>query len=233
MRQAFAMAIDRETLCSTILQGAYLPAYQFLVPDLLGYDAELGQELKFDPAKAKQLLADAGYPDGAGLPKIYINSNQTDTYQTLFEAVQAMLKDNLGVEVELALMEASARGDWLKKKPAVPHLFRQGWGNDYPDPHSGMSFLKTPAPQAAVWTDSPDYVWSNKTFDELVDQAGVETDEAKRADLYRQAQQILIVDDPNIIPLYYVANNYLVKPWVKGIVFNGLGFDLRFLSIEK
>ncbi len=234
VRQAFAMAIDRDIVCNVALQGAYIPAYQFIVPGLPGYDENLGQELAFNPGKAKELLAEAGYGEGGKpMPTLYINSNQTDTYQTLFETIQAMWKENLGVEVTLELMEASARGEWAKRKPPMPHFWRQGWGNDYPDSASGMNFMKSTPKNDAIWTDNPDYAWVNAKFDELVDAAAIELDETKRAELYKQAQQILIVEDPKIIPLYYGANNIVVKPYVKGLIQNGLGTDFRFVSVEK
>ncbi|HEY3340748.1 MAG TPA: peptide ABC transporter substrate-binding protein, partial [Anaerolineae bacterium] len=89
VRQALSMAVDRETLANSVLPGTISPAYQFLPPTMLGYDAQLNSELHYNPDKARELLTAAGFDGGKGFPSFFINSNQTDVYQTLFEAIQS------------------------------------------------------------------------------------------------------------------------------------------------
>lgn len=224
VRQAFALAIDRETLCNKVLPGIGQPAYQFLPPNLLGHDGQIGRELAFDPARARALLAAAGYANGQEMPLVYWQYEQNQTYQTLFEALQAMLLENLGVRTELAPTEAGARQAWRAQRPLRPHFYRQLWGADYPDPHNFMTVLyTTPPPQADIWKTAPELIYSNRTFDDLVRRASQELDPAKRAALYQQCERILVLDDPAIIPLYYVMRHRLIQPAVQGLIINGMG----------
>lgn len=224
VRHAFALAIDRETLCDKVLQGIGQSAYQFLPPKMLGHDGQIGRELAFDPERARALLAAAGYPNGKEMPLIYWQYEQNETYQTMFEALQAMLLEHLGVRTELAPTEASARQAWRTQRPLRPHFYRQLWGADYPDPHNFMAILyTTPPPQADLWKTAPELIYSNTTFDDLVWQAAKEQDAARRVERYRQCEQILLIDDPAIIPLYYPVRHRLIKPAVQGLIINGLG----------
>lgn len=166
VRHAFALAIDRETLVNKVLPGIGQAAYQFLPPNLLGHDGETGRELAFDPARGRELLAAAGYPGGRDMPLIYWQYEQNETYQTLFEALQAMLLEHLGVRTELAPTEAGARAAWRAQRPLRPHFYRQLWGADYPDPHNFMAVLyTTPPPQAGIWQETPELIYSNAEFD--------------------------------------------------------------------
>jgi oligopeptide transport system substrate-binding protein len=224
MRQAFALAIDRETLCNKVLPGIGQPAYQFLPPNMLGYDGQLGRELAFNPLRARELLAAAGYKNGADVPLVYWQYEQNETYQTLFEALQAMILENLGVRTELAPTEAGARQAWRAQRPLRPHFYRQLWGADYPDPHNFMTVLyTTPPPQADLWKTTPELIYSNRTFDDLVRQAARELDPTRRAALYQQCERILVLNDPALIPLYYVMRHRLIKPQVQGLIINGMG----------
>ncbi len=224
VRHAFALAIDRETLCNKVLQGIGQPAYQFLPPNMLGHDGQVGRELAFNPTQARELLASAGYPGGRNMPLIYWQYEQNETYQTLFEALQAMLRENLGVRTELAPTEAGARAAWRAQRPLRPHFYRQLWGADYPDPHNFMAILyTTPPPQAEIWNTTPELVYSNKAFDDLVWQAAKEMHPARRIELYQQCERILLLDDPAIIPLYYALRHRLVKLPVQGLIINGMG----------
>ena len=224
MRHAFALAIDRETLCNKVLPGIGQPAYQFLPPNMLGHDGQLGRELAFDPARARALLTAAGYTSGKDVPLVYWQYEQNETYQTLFEALQAMILENLGVRTELAPTEAGARQAWRTQRPLRPHFYRQLWGADYPDAHNFMTVLyTTPPPQADLWKTTPELIYSNRTFDDLVRQAARELDPIKRAARYQQCERILVLDDPAIIPLYYVMRHRLIKPAVQGLIINGMG----------
>jgi ABC-type transport system substrate-binding protein len=224
VRHAFALAIDREALCNKVLTGIGQPAYQFLPPNLLGHDDQIGRELAFDPGRGRELLAAAGYPGGKDMPLIYWQYDQNETYQTMFEALQAMLLENLGVKTELAPTEAGARQAWRAQRPLRPHFYRQLWGADYPDPHNFMAVLyTTPPPQADIWKTTPELIYSNSAFDDLVWQAAKEQDPARRAELYRRCEQILVIDDPAIIPLYYALRHRLINPAVQGLVINGVG----------
>jgi oligopeptide transport system substrate-binding protein len=235
VRHAIAMSIDRETLCTTILPGAGTPAYQFLAPGLLGYDGIVGTELKYNPTQAKQLMADAGFPGGKGFPDAYfMYGGGNAAYEAMFEAIQAMIKDAIGITITLAPNNQTASGLTIGSKPYKPILWRQFWGADYPDSHDFMAILYTCAPPSDTGRyGNTEFYYCNAEFDKLVWQAAAELDPVKRAALYKQCDTILCVTNPCVIPLYYTARPRLIKPYVKGVIINGDGAPvLRKVSIE-
>lgn len=219
VRQAVACAIDRELLMSDILPGVGSPAYQFLAPGLIGYNPEIGQELKYDPDKARQLLSDGGFPNPSDFPELLINYGAGNTlYQTMFEAIQAMIQDSLKIKVTLVPGDQTSLGVKLSDvRYKQPLLWRQYWGADYPDPHNFMVVLYTCPPKTASSWDTPERVLCNETFDELVWQAAAETDNTKRAELYRLCEEQLVVENPFVIPLYYPTRHRLIKPYLKNV----------------
>ena len=123
-----------------------------------------------------------------------------------------MYKQNLGVDIALDPIEPTTFTALTKDPKTFPLLARQGWCADYPDPQNWLSvYWKS----TTTFAQRQGYV--NKDFDALVDQADKELDSAKRADLYKQAQDLLLADIPSAFG-YNTANAYLVKPWVKGIL---------------
>ena len=233
VRQALSMAIDRETLATSVLPGAISPAYQFAVPTMLGYDANLNSELHYNPDKARELLKAAGFDGGKGFPMFYINSNQTDQYQTLFEAIQSMYKDVLGIDMQLALMDSNARNTWRDTKPYKLHLWRERWGMDFPDSHNSFNFmLQARSLTPLTNTTHPEFEYKNTKFGELVVAAAKESDATKRNDLYKQADRILCYEDPDIIPIYYGLSSLLIKPRVSGYWLSGMGINYHDVVLE-
>ncbi|MBI4758384.1 MAG: peptide ABC transporter substrate-binding protein [Chloroflexi bacterium] len=211
VRLAFSMAVDRVSLIKNVTKGDQEPAQWFSRPGLAGAPTlkdypDLG--VKFNAAKAKALLAEAGYPDGKGLPEITLMYNTHEGHKKIAEAIQQMWKTNLGVEVKVANQEWKV---YLKTlQTDSPQIWRLGWCQDYPDANN---FDKE-----VFRTDGHEYKatnWSNKKFDDLVDQAGRETDLKKRTELYAQAEKILVADDAAMIPIYWYTRVTLTKPYVK------------------
>jgi len=211
VRLAFSMAVDRQSLVKNVTKGGQEPAQWFARPGLTAAPTikdypNLG--VKFDAAKAKALLAEAGYPDGKGLPEITLMYNTHEGHKKIAEAVQQMWKTNLGVEVKVANQEWKV---YLKTlQTDAPQVWRLGWCQDYPDANN---FTKE-----VFRTGGHEYKstnWSNKKFDDLVDKAMVETDLKKRTELYAQAEQILVYEDAAMIPFYWYTRVTLTKPYVK------------------
>lgn len=226
VRQAIACAIDRETLCNDVLPGIGTPAYQFLPPGLLGYDGVIGTELKYNPDKAKKLMADAGFSDLSTFPELLLQYAAGNVmFQTMFEGIQAMIQESLGIKVTLVPGEQTSMGVKLADlRYNTPLLWRQLWGADFPDSHNFMSAIYTcPPPQAAAW-EHPERVLCSRKFDELVWAAAAESDPAKRTEIYKQCEQELIIDNPFIIPLYYAQRHRLIKPWLKDVFVVPLSF---------
>ena len=133
VRQALSYGIDRQKLIDTVLKGGQLPAKTFACPGIFGTPAEDPSftGITFDPAKGKALLAEAGYPDGKGLPEITLMFNTSQGHQKIAEFVQQSWKENLGVEVKLANQEWAV---YLKTvNTDAPQIYRMGWCADYPD----------------------------------------------------------------------------------------------------
>jgi oligopeptide transport system substrate-binding protein len=208
VRQAFAMAIDKDQLIKNVLHSTAIRADGIVPPGIPGHaDGYIG--IPFNPEKAKALLAQAGYPGGKGMPRLVISFRQG--YQFLADAVQAIrddLKRNLGVEVDVRQVE------WTQflteRRNGTMPCFHLRWAADYLDPQDFLSMmLRTGAEENKVG-------YSNPRFDKLCDQADVEQNPTKRADLYHQAEMIA-VDDAPWVCLYHLQDVELHKPYVRGI----------------
>lgn len=212
VRQAFSRGIDRQKLIDTVLKGEQKPAQTFACPGIFGTPAEDPKfpGLKFDPAKGKALLAEAGYPDGKGLPEITLMFNTSQGHQKIAEFIQQSWKENLGVEVKLANQEWAV---YLKTvKEDAPQVYRMGWCQDYPDENNWVLEVFHPTKSA----NDPN--WAGPDADEfarLTEEAAASSDPAKRAELYFKAEQILTVDSAVIAPIYYYTTVALTKPYVE------------------
>jgi len=210
VRLAFSMAVDRASLIKNVTKGEQEPAQWFGRPGLAGAPTmkdypDLG--VKFDPVKAKALLAEAGYPDGKGLPEITLMYNTSEGHKKIAEAIQQMWKQYLGVEVKVANQEWKVYLVTIQED--APQIFRLGWCQDYPDENN---FIKEVFRTGGHESKSTN--WSNPEFDKLVDEAGRETDLAKRLALYVKAEEILVKTDAVMIPIYWYTGVTLTKPYV-------------------
>ena len=152
------------------------------------------------------------------MPEITLMTNQVEGHVKIAEAIQQMWQEALGVKVNLVTQEWKV---FLKTRhDDPPQIARNGWCQDYPDANN---FLRD-----VMRSDSPnnDTRWSNPEFDKLVDQAARETDEAKRKELYIQAEKILVEDDVAMIPLYWYTRVEVTKPTVTRT--NGVGGQEAF-----
>jgi oligopeptide transport system substrate-binding protein len=210
VRQAFSIGFDRQKLIDTVLKGGQRPAKTFACPGIFGTPAEDPNfpALTLDAAKAKQLLADAGYPDGKGLPEITIMYNTSEGHKRIAEFIQQQWKENLGVEVKLANQEWAT---YLKTVygPDTPQIFRLGWCADYPDEDNWVRavFHSTKGENSIKW--------SNAEFDKAAADGASASDPAKRKELYAKAEKILAIDEAAMIPIYYYTRNVCTKPYVE------------------
>lgn len=219
VRQAFSMAVNRNEI-PQILKGGEIPATSWIPAGMFGHNPKIG--LGFNPEKAKVLLAEAGYPGGTGLPPITLGFNTDPTNRLIAENIQAQWKRNLGVTVELDNMEWKVYLKRLREDP--PSIFRLGWGADYPDPDNFMNLF--------TGTSGNNHTrWKNADYDRLIAEAASEPDEARRIALYDEAQQILTEEEVPIMPLFFAAQNLLIKPSVQGLEVNAM--DLLYLKKVK
>ena len=207
VRQAFALAIDREAWVRDIWSGLGSVSYSFIPPGVPGYQPDL-KAFTFDAAAAKARLAEAGYPDGKGLPEIKLSYAASTRNNARFEWLAGQLKTNLGVMVALDPVETTAYTA-LVKAGKVP-FFSLSWCMDYPDPQNWVSLWQTNGLLA------PRYNYTNPKLDALVKQADIEQNATKRLALYNEAQTILI-NDVVFVPNLVNSGLVLVKPYVQGI----------------
>lgn len=201
VRQAFAQAVDRETLVNVIKKGVQLPATGGLVPaGMAAHTAGIG--LQYDPDCARRLLAEAGYPGGRGFPPV--TALATDDFTSIPEYLQAQWSEILGVKTAWEIMKWAGGRVYDRLNSLPPSVFVSGWLADYPDPDT---FLRV-CPFRR-WTG-----WHNEDYVQLVEKARRVMDQGERLKLYRDADTILVQEAP-IVPLDYGRRHWLVKPWVK------------------
>ncbi len=218
VREAFAMALDRDGWVTDVLKGLGSPTLTWIPKGFPGYqDGET--RWGFDPAAAVQALTDAGYkaeggkligPDGKAID-ITATFSDTPRNRTRWEWLIAKWKEVLGVEITLNPVESTTYTALTKDIETAPQMFILGWCADYPDPQNWLSvYWKTGGFGERIG-------YSNPEFDALVNEADTTTDPAKRAELYQQAQDLLVAGAP-VAFMWNNVNTYLVKPWVKGAV---------------
>ncbi|QDR82398.1 peptide ABC transporter substrate-binding protein [Sporomusa termitida] len=228
VRKAFAQAVNREALVKNVIKGGKKPAYAWVAPGLINpassrdFREEGGNYAVEDAGQAKKLLADAGYPDGKGLPPVTLTFNTSELHKSIAEAMQEMWKQNLGITVNLTnqeskvFLEARNHGDY--------QIARASWVGDYADPMTFMDVFKDP---------DNDANYTNPAYNRLVEQAQSTPDQQVRMQAMHAAEKILF-DDAVIIPIYYTTQPFISKPYVKGYFWSVLGLaDFKTTYIEK
>ena len=210
VRQAFTQAIDRESWVTDVLNGLGAPTLTWIPPGFPGYDAD-EDRWGFDPEAAQAALAESTYGSVENLPPVELTFSDTPRNRTRYEWLSAQWKEVLGVDTTLNPVESTTYTNLTKDIATSPQTFILGWCADYPDPQNWLSvYWKTGAFGERIGYSNPD-------FDAIVDQADAELDEAARADLYAQAQELLTEGVP-VAFMWNNVNQYLVKPWVTGYI---------------
>ncbi len=212
MRLAFSYAVDRQALIDNVTKGG-VAARWFARPGIaaaptLENSPNLG--IGYDPAMAKKMLQD--YLDEKKitvdkLPPITLLLYKSDTVSKVAEAIQQMWQETLGINVQVTSQEFSVFIKTIQSDP--PQVYALGWSADYADANN---FLRE-----VFRSDSGNNYtkWKSDAFDKAVDAAAKESDVNKRTELYRQAEDILVLKDAVIIPLYWGTRFILTKPYVQ------------------
>lgn len=206
VRQAFSMAVNKRVIVDTItrlgepITSNYIPPYAFE-----GYPVPKGQP--HDVARAKQLLAEAGYPGGRGFPDVSLLFNNESQHGPIAQIVRRQWLDGLGVDVKLEGIEIKTFRQRLHGKDYA--VARASWYGDYNDPSTFTDKYKSES-------ENNDAAWKNPAYDALCARADVEKDERERLKLFAGAEQIMLDESP-ILPLYHYMNVYLFRDNVTGI----------------
>jgi oligopeptide transport system substrate-binding protein len=204
VRQALAMAIDRESIVKDVMKGGQLPAFNLTPPGTAGYTCRA--HLKEDITEAKRLLAEAGYPDGKGMPPIELLYNTSEAHRTVAEAIQQMWKTKLGIDARLANQEWKVYLD--SQRSLNYQVCRGSWIGDYVDPNTFLDMWLTGG-------GNNETGWSNPEYDRLIAQAAATVDPQQRLEVFQKAEAILMDEMPEI-PIYFYTRVCLQRPEVKG-----------------
>ena len=219
VRKALNLAIDRESIVENVAKGEQTPATAFVPKGIKDENGEDFANKDYFPAKgdvdqAKQLLAEAGYPDGQGFPSIVLLFNPESGHGDIAQAVQDMWKNNLGIDVQLQSQEWKVFQQTRNNKQF--EIARDGWVADYSDPMTFLDMLEKKSGQNNCG-------YASDKYDALVDAAKAETDTTKRLDLLHQAEDQLLEDMP-VIPIYYYTQPVGINKNIKGLRVSNLGF---------
>ena len=203
VRRAFCLAVDRKHLTEAISRAGEVPATSFVPPGAGGgYEPPAGYERDLD--LARKLLAEAGYPGGTGFPPFgYLYRADSDLDQDIAVELQGVFQRELGVSMQLTRQEWTV---YLNTQVALDYdLCRSSWVGDYNDPNTFLDMFITDGGNNRTG-------WSHKSYDGLIAAAGREVDNAKRFEIFRKAEKILVTDEAPICPLYYYVGIQFYDP---------------------
>jgi oligopeptide transport system substrate-binding protein len=219
VRRALTLALNRAALCDRVYGGARIPGFTIVPPNCGGYTDPAGQ--KEDFAAARALLAEAGFPGGAGLPVMPLQVVNDDKDPKAAEIIQSLWLKELGVKVTIEQLEQKTL---LQSQQTLAHTIGfSGWIADYPDPYTFLETFRTG--NGNNFTG-----WGSTAYDALLDEAGATVDAPKRLALLQRAEAILL-DDVGAAPLNFSARAFLIHPAVKNWQASPLGLN-RFQEIQ-
>jgi len=223
LRQAINYGFDRRKMMLYLRNSIGIPAESGFVPaGLPSFDSSLVKGYRYNPQKARQLLQEAGYKNGQGLPVIKLLT--VAVYADLGSFIAKELED-IGIKIQVEVVQKSLLLEQTAKSQAL--FFRGSWIADYPDAENYLSvfYSKNPAP--------PNYTrYSNPRFDVLYERSLIENNDSIKLSLYRQMDQIMMNDAP-VVPLWYDEVIHLINPRVLNMHANGLNLlELRRVRIN-
>jgi oligopeptide transport system substrate-binding protein len=213
LRRALSFAIDRQSIVDNVTRGGQTPAQWFAFPGLnasptLETHPDLG--VVFNPELAQEelalALADLGLASAADL-QLTATYNDSSGHAAILQAIQQMWSDNLGLQVELTAADPTTYFGSLSEE--YPQIARAGWCQDYSDANNFLYDV--------FFSESSqnDPGFANEEYDALVTQARTETDPEVRRDLYAQAEEIFVVEQAAIAPIYWYSTNQLIRAGIE------------------
>ena len=230
VREAFTLAVDRTYIVEKVTQQGQVEAGGFVPYGVYDADGATGDDFRtvggdyYAPTdadyeanceKAKELLAEAGYPDGEGFPVVEYLYNTSEAHKAVAEALQFMWEDVLGVTVTLNNQEWVSFIDSRKKGDYS--IARHGWIADYNDPMTFIDMWETGG-------GNNDAKYSNADYDALLDQIRGTMDQGERMKLMHEAEDLVIGQDYGVCPLYFYTQKYMLSEGIKGLHYTTLGY---------
>ncbi len=236
VRRAVSLAIDRNYIVEKVTKGGQTPASAYvpygigdvsLSPDFRTTGGDFysvkPEDFEKNVAEAKKLLAEAGYPDGKGFPKVTFGINTGGNHQPIAEAIQQMLKTNLGIDCEIQAQEWNVFQQ--SRKDGVFNINRNGWIGDYMDPSTFLDMFTSNNGQN-------NSKYNNPAYDDAIKAARIETDATKRMQLFHDAEKLLM-DDMGIVPIYFYTDPIEISKDLQNYVVTPLGFIyLQWASLK-
>lgn len=221
IRQAINYGFDRKKMVKYLRKNLGLPATAgFIPPGLPSFNETIVKGYDYNPEKVKELLLQAGYPDGKGLPDISLAT--TEQYLELAEYIQSQLAE-FGITIKIDVQKATVLTDAIANSKI--NFFRKSWVCDYPDKENFLSlfYSKNWSPKGFNYTH-----YNNPLFDLLYEKSQSELNDTIRNDYYQQMDQLLM-DNAPVVPLYYDEVVRLVQNNISGLSSN----SMNLLSLKK
>lgn len=219
VRKAFAYSVDRQAMLTACMLNAESPEFGFIPasqPSLTaegGYRTVAGPMFSEDVAAAQQLMADAGYPGGAGFPTVHIVCQNTDEQKLMAQIFGEMWKMNLGIQYDITTYESSTY--WGELDNGNFSIARNGFTCDYLDPSANLKIWVT-------GSNAYENGWDDPVYDEMMSKASTILDPAEREAALIECEKYICDQMPGM-PVYTMVDDYLVKPEITGIVKNSIG----------
>lgn len=231
VRQAFNYAVDRERIVEFVMNGVAggLGHHGIVPPSMPGYPIDRVKGYTFDADRARELMAEAGYPNGDGFPDVTLQYNEGGGRNTtIAEAIQQELRKNIGVDVELKAQQWAQHIDRIDNEQA--EFFRFGWIADYPSPENFLNLLYSKNARTAGLNATR---YANPRFDSIFEAALATGDRQRRLELYAEAEQVA-VDDAPMLWILYDMQFRLLQPYVRNYNTNAMNrIDLRAVWLDR
>jgi oligopeptide transport system substrate-binding protein len=214
LRKAITLAVNRQAICDTVFEGTREPADNILPPGIAGYQAGAWADSKYDMEAAKQALADAGYPNGEGLPKLKLSFNSGAGHEPIMELVQSDLKA-IGIETEFDSADFPV---YLKQLDEGKHqIARLGWIADYP---IAYNFL-----YALFQSESGDNkaFYNNPAVDAGINEGVAIVDGAARVAKWQEINATIGADNP-VAPLMFYKHHHVGSDRLNNFIFGPMYF---------
>lgn len=226
VRRAFALAIDRQAIVERVTRLNQPIARSYIPPQVIaGYQPPVDAAVLFEPQAAATLLAEAGYPGGAGIGSLTLLYNTGAQHEFIAQAVQAMWKQHLGVDVRLEGVEVTVFGDRIRSGQF--DIARAAWFGDYPDPTTWLEKMGTGA-------GNNDCGWSDPTFDALLQQARSIREPEARMAVLAEAERIIQEQQPMALIFQYVMPSLFDAEKVTGLQPNAWArWDFSTAAVQR